>query len=126
MNQINIEYSNNFRRNFKSLSKAQKTLKVDFTSAIRLIKAHFFDNKQVLTPGRLRPIQDCSKVGSGYDVWRLEIVVQNLKANLQPRVWFVIHSEGIYFLEIQLHNRNFKANRVNERVTKEAAGIFGN
>lgn len=95
-----------FSSEFKKVCKKQKGLEDGFGKAKRLL-ASYFDpvnpNRAVIAPGKIHHRKDCD----GWELWKLEVMVVNLKPNLWPRVWFAVCGDTITFLAINTHNSGY-------------------
>lgn len=97
-----------FTKEFKKLARSISTLEEDFESTKRLLGLQFnLENPQcVITPAKLHRLHE----NDTWALWKLEMVVRNVRPNLAPRVWFVRRNSTIVFLSIATHSQNYNDN----------------
>lgn len=109
-----------FRKDFKKVAKKQRGLDDGFLRIKKLLEKQFNPESpmQVIAPGKIHHI---TTKDSGWALWKVEVMVENVKPNLCPRIWFVINGETITFLALNYHGSNYDDNAIE----RDAISRFG-
>lgn len=107
---------NSFYNEFLQANKKIRNLEAGFTIAKKLLAKQFDPSSPVavISPGKIHRLHG----ESTWELWKLEMVVQNLRPNQFPRIWFAVSGEVITFLALGCHVKNYDDNE-RQRVALE-------
>lgn len=88
----------------------------------KICEVHFdpINPRQVIAPGKLHRVEYCGS----YTIWKIEIVVKNLKPHQFPRVWFAIRGSVVVFLCLATHIDNYNNNEMDRTADYLASQFF--
>lgn len=106
---VSWQSHNGFERDFKRLIKKQRGLDDGFTALKKLLSKQFDPNcpMTVIAPGKIHHVKTDD---SGWEIWKVEMMVKGLRPNQCPRVWFAVKGDTITFLVIGSHVDNYENN----------------
>ena len=113
-------HHDSFSKELKTLRKTIRPIDDSIKKVKKLLEAHFFietTKGKVINPGKIHRVTVVNDV-SGAELWKIEVMVPNLKPNLWPRLWFMLNGENVTFLAIASHNQNYDNNKM-DRIAKE-------
>ena len=99
---------NSFDNEFSQAGKKIRDLEDGFAIAKKLLAKQFDPSSPmaVIGPGKLHRLHG----ESTWELWKLEMAVQNLRPNQFPRIWFTVNGEAITFLALGCHMNNYDDN----------------
>ena len=107
---INFISSQDFDKETAKLQRRFPHFNAGLESFKRICEKHFHPIKpqQVFAPGKLHRVKDCDS----YTIWKIEMVVKNLKSNHFPRIWFAVQGSTLILLCARTHIDNYDNNEV--------------
>lgn len=119
---INFISSPIFEKESAALQRRFSSFLDGLESFKRICSVHFDPDKpqQVIAPGKLHRVKDCDS----YTIWKIEMVVKNLKSNHFPRIWFAIKGSTIVFLCAKTHIDNYDNNEVDRLAHSISTNFF--
>lgn len=111
-----------FDREVTKLQKRFSHLEKGLQAFQRLCEKQFhpIDPHPVIAPGKIHRVT----ANEIWTIWKVELVVKNLKPNQFPRVWFAVEGSKIAFLCIGTHIDNYDNNTLDRTATARVTDIF--
>ena len=106
---MNWQEHNSFVAEYKKLSKKQHRIDDYFAKLKKLLSKQFDPSNpiEVIAPGKIHHVTTAE---TGIAFWKVEMMVEGLRPNQWPRVWFAIKGDTITFLVIKSHTDNYDNN----------------
>lgn len=109
---MNWQQHNAFQTEFKKLSRKQRDLEKSFSALKKLLAVQFATQpSQVIAPGKIHRIYSDD---TGWELWKVEMFIKDLRPNQWPRVWFSVSGATITFLAIASHTSNYNNNTMDQ------------
>ena len=88
----------------------------------RLCEEQFHPNnpRPVIAPGKIHRVT----ANETWTIWKVELVVKNLRPNQFPRVWFAVKGSKIALLCIGTHVDNYNDDEMNHAALSRVSDIF--
>ncbi len=74
----------------------------------------------IIAPGKIHRVT----VNEIWTIWKVELVVKNLRPNQFPRVWFAVKGSKIALLCIGTHIDNYNDDKMNRTALDRVSDIF--
>lgn len=99
-----------FVREFKKFSKKFPGVIPGLEAVKKLLNTQFdpTNPREIIAPGKIHRVQQ----NAVWELWKIETIVQGLKPNQWPRVWFVVSGNTVTFLVICTHIDNYDNNEM--------------
>jgi len=119
---LNFVFHSCFEKEATSLKRRFPFFDSGLESFKRICEVHFnpISPKQVIAPAKLHRI----KAGNNFTIWKIELVVKNLKPNQFPRVWFAVQGATIAFLCLASHIDNYNDNAMDREAEMLVSSFF--
>lgn len=93
-----------------------------YESFKRICEVHFhpINPKQVIAPGKIHRVKDFEN----HTLWKVELVVKNLRSSQFPRIWFAVKGSTLVFLCARTHIDNYNNNEVDRITESRVTDIF--
>ncbi|MDK2898971.1 MAG: hypothetical protein PWQ10_158 [Patescibacteria group bacterium] len=107
---------NAFSKEFKHFCKKQKPALAGFNAIKKLLAKQFdpINPDDIIAPGKIHRVYQSQT----WEIWKVEAIVQGLKPNQWPRIWFAVNGDEITFLTIGSHTENYD-NNAKDRIAIE-------
>lgn len=109
---MNIIWSehNSFKREFKKCGKTYRDLEPKLKNAKKLLEIQFdpINPENRIDPGKIHRRK--SSDDNVWEIWKLEMVVDNFRPSQFPRMWFGVRGNSITLLAVHSHIDNYKDN----------------
>lgn len=109
LNSMIWQEHNGFKSEYKKFSKKQPKVDEYFHKLKKLLDKQFdpCNPIDVIAPGKIHHI---TTTETGIEFWKVEMLVERLRPNQWPRIWFAVKGNTITFLVIKSHTENYDNN----------------
>lgn len=122
--QIMIEFYRHsaFEKETAKLQKRFSHLEKGLHQFQRLCEEQFHPTNphSIIAPGKIHRVT----ANEIWTIWKVELVVKNLRPNQFPRVWFAVEGSKIAFLCIGTHIDNYDNNTMDRIAISRVTDIF--
>ena len=111
-----------FKKETAKLQKRFSYLEKGLKAFYRLCEEQFhpIDPRPVIAPGKIHRVT----INEIWTIWKVELVVKNLRPNQFPRAWFAVKGSKIAFLCIGTHVDNYDDDEMNRIALRRVSDIF--
>ena len=119
---LNFYFHPVFKKETAKLQRRFNHLKDGLKSFERLCEVQFhpINPQQIIAPAKLHRVTS----NDMWSMWKVELIVKNLRPNQFPRLWFAVKGANVVFLYICTHIDNYKDNEINRIAIERVSGIF--
>lgn len=119
---LNFVFHSHFEKEAASFKRRFHFFEAGVESFKRICEVHFdpINPKQVIAPAKLQRVRCFGNL----TIWKIELVVKNLRPNQFPRVWFAVRGATVVFLCVATHIDNHDDNMMNKQAEALVGSIF--